>query len=191
MKKITYFAIALAALTSCNEAYTPKQRGYFRIDLPPKAYTAYQGDCPFDFDVPLYSKVEKDDAQNAEPCWLNVDFLPFGATLHLTYKQLGKDIDFGRLQDDSRKLVYEHTIKADEITEREISNEKDHVYGMVYDLKGNTATSLQFFVTDSIHHYVRGVLYFNSRTNADSIAPVQEYLSQDVMKVLATIRWKN
>ena len=45
----------------------------------------------------------------------------------------------------------------------------------MYDLKGNTASSLQFFVTDSTRNFLRGSLYFNAEPNKDSLAPVMDF----------------
>ena len=190
MKNLFLQALSLLLLISCNDDQTPKPRGYFRIDLPPKQYDHYSEACPFEFEKPVYSRVVQDSSASAEPCWLNLDFLPYNATLHLTYKPIGEGNNLVKLQEDTRKLVYKHTIKAEEIFENHINRPEEKVYGVLYDLRGNTATALQFYVTDSSKHYLRGVLYFNMRTVPDSIAPVQQYLNEDVFKLIGSIRWK-
>ncbi len=190
MKKFWIGAITLLFFASCGKHYTPKPYGYFRIDLPEKEYHPYEGNCPFVFDAPQYSRIVPDSSRNAEPCWLNMNFPPFNATLHLTYKPVGEGFNLQNLQDDTRRFVMNHTIKAQEIIETPIRRYEDRVHGVMYELTGNTATSLQFYVTDSSNHYLRGALYFNAHTNADSIAPVQKYLSYDVVKLIQSIRWK-
>jgi len=65
-----------------------------------------------------------------------------------------------------------HVSKADAIKENVVSNIDNKVYGIIYDLKGNTASAVEFYVTDSLSHYLRGSLYFASEPNADSLAPV-------------------
>jgi gliding motility-associated lipoprotein GldD len=188
--KIMPFILCAVLLFSCGESYMPKPRGYFRIDLPEKAYVPYGESCPFTFSVPGYARVVSDSSDNAEPCWLNIDFLPFNATLHLTYKPVGSSFNIKDLQKDSRTMAYKHTVKAQEIFENPVSNPEDKVYGILYSLTGNAATPLQFYLTDSTRHYLRGVLYFNSHTLPDSIAPVQEFLVRDALELVKTLRWR-
>ena len=69
-------------------------------------------------------------------------------------------------------------------------DEVNKVYGMLYDVSGNAASPVQFYVTDSINHFLSGALYFSSQPNYDSILPAIDYLRSDVRKLLETLRWK-
>ena len=86
--------------------------------------------------------------------------------------------------------VKNHIIKAEAINEQVISNPQKKVYGILYDLKGNTATAVQFYVTDSINHYLRGSLYFAAEPNTDSLAPVKEFFREDIIHLIETLKWK-
>lgn len=173
---------------SCSETYIPKPRAYFRINFPEKSYHEYNGDCGFRFSIPVYAEVVQDDGKNAEPCWLNVIYKPFNAQLHLSYKTLGDSNNFYILTEEARSLVYKHTIKAEEISENVIVTDTN-VYGMLYELKGNTASAIQFFLTDSVEHYLRGALYFNVKTNRDSLQPVIDFLKVDINELIKTFNW--
>jgi gliding motility-associated lipoprotein GldD len=175
-------------MLSCDDAYVPKPRGFQRIDLPAHEYRSFESGCPFTADIPVYSEAVPDRHPGAEPCWFNVNYLPFNATLHLSYKPLKGKQDLLKMTEDSRTLVYKHTIKADEIYETYVSN--DYLSGMLYELSGSTATNFQFYVTDSAHHYLRGALYFNVHTNNDSIAPVLRFLKADVIRMVESLRWQ-
>jgi gliding motility-associated lipoprotein GldD len=94
------------------------------------------------------------------------------------------------LFDDTRKLAYKHTIKADEIEEIEVNNGNNGTSGIIYDLKGNTATNLNFYISDGKKHFMRGALYFNAKTTNDSILPVFNFLRQDVIKMIESTQWK-
>ena len=61
----------------------------------------------------------------------------------------------------------------------------------VYDIAGNTASSMQFYVTDSTHHFLRGSLYFNVAPNIDSMKIVVDFLKTDVLHMIQTFKWKN
>lgn len=176
-------------LSSCEESYVPKPRGFQRIIFPERAYKSFTSDCNFTCDIPVYSEAKQDDHPAAEKCWYNVTYLPFNATLHLSYKPIKNKADLFNMIEDSRMLVYKHTIKADEIYETVVGN--NHLNGMLYELSGNTATNFQFYVTDSTNHYLRGALYFNETTNIDSILPALDFLKRDIIFMLQSIRWND
>jgi len=177
-------------LTSCggDEVTTPKPKAYFRLSYPEKKYVKYDADCPFTFEIPVYSNVDNDKNYNAEPCWLNLNFPTFQGTLHLSYKEVKGNIE-GYMA-DTYTLASKHQIKASGIEEQQISKPKDKVYGLIYDIEGNAASSFQFFLTDSTKHFIRGALYFNAVPNTDSIAPVVEFIKKDLFHFIDTFRWK-
>ncbi len=173
---------------SCRRDYTPKPRGYFRIDLPEHAYRAYQSSCPFRFEYPVYAKIQADRDPGAEPCWFNIVYPQFRGQIHMSYKEVNGNID--NLIEDARGLVYKHAIKADAIGEQLYTNEEKQVYGILYDIDGNAASSVQFFLTDSTRHFIRGALYFNSIPNADSLAPVIRFCRQDIVHLIESFSWE-
>lgn len=179
---------ACLALTACHHSYAPKPRGYMRIDMPDKRYRAFDTTFPYSFEIPVYSKILPDTDQNTEPYWINIFFPKFGGTIHISYKSVHGNL--GKFTEDSRTLAYKHTIKADAIRETVYSNDSAKVYGLLYEIRGNAASSLQFYATDSTEHFIRGSLYFNVEPNKDSLAPVISFFKDDVVHLMETIRWK-
>ncbi|NUM51399.1 MAG: gliding motility lipoprotein GldD [Flavobacteriales bacterium] len=190
--KIPYFIpflFTVAILFSCGDDtnYIPKPKGYFRIELPEKKYQTYHSGCPFIFQYPTYATpVERNNAEY--PCWINLEFLKCNATLHLSYKNLQNDLE--KCTEDSRTLAYKHTYKATDIIEQTISDSEQKKFGILYTIKGNVASSLQFHITDSSQHFLRGSLYFNTIPNADSIAPVLQFIEEDIYHFIETFNWK-
>jgi len=90
-----------------------------------------------------------------------------------------------------RMNVRSHIARADAISERYFENDSARVYGILYDLKGNAATAVQFYMTDSVRHFLRGSLYFNSPPNADSLDPVVRYFREDIITLIETLKWDN
>jgi gliding motility-associated lipoprotein GldD len=183
--------ILLIVSLGCQRGFTPKPRGYFRIDLPQKSYSRLQTTLPFTFEVPDYSVVSSytgvfdDDPDVAS--WLNLDFPDFSAHIHLTYKTVENNLK--DLIDDAHTFAYKHSVKADAINQIRFSNQEASVYGVKYEIKGNTASSVQFFCTDSIKNFLRGALYFDTEPNKDSLAPVVEFLGQDLNKLMESLEW--
>lgn len=180
--------ILLLAASACRKNYTPRPRGYYRIELPEKAYASYTSACPFSFEYPVYSRVITDSSPHAEPCWMNIDLPTLNGRIHLSYKPV-KD-NLGDLIEDARTLAYKHASKADAIQESLVTRKEDNVFCIVYDIKGNAASSVQFFATDSLHHFLRGALYFNSSPNADSLAPVIDFVREDILHLINSLKWK-
>lgn len=174
---------------SCNTDYTPKPRGFFRIELPKKEYQLYTNkECGFSFQYPKYAEVLPDTDLGSEPCWLNINYTTLKGQLHLSYKKVNKN-NLMSFIEDSRTLAYKHTIKAEAIGEKLVKT-KNNVNGIIYKIEGNTASSIQFFVTDSVHHFFRGALYFPVAPQRDSLAPVIDFLSQDIEYMIATLKWE-
>jgi gliding motility-associated lipoprotein GldD len=192
------FAKVLAVLacvvfvTACggNVDYSPKPRGFYRINFPKKDYQAYSDGCPFTFDYPKYAKIEPDKDPKAEPCWLNMQYPDFNATLHLSYQPVTSKTEFNQLIEDAHKLSFKHTVKATSINEGMIAYPDRNIYGIYYTIDGNAASSAQFFLTDSTRHYLRGALYFNSEPRLDSIQPVLAFIKKDVDVMIKSFRWK-
>ena len=175
-------------VSSCQDnSYLPKPRGYYRIDLPHKTYNSYEGYCPFSFEYPSYAKVEMDDERDAKPCWLNIQFPNFNATIHLSYNEVKNNLS--KFTEDSRTLTNKHIIKASGIDETIIAN-PHHVYGVKFNIEGNTASSVQFYATDSTYHFLRGALYFNVPPQVDSLYPVIRFVEADIDHLIETLKWK-
>lgn len=173
---------------SCKKEYIPKPRGYFRISFPEKTYTKLDSAAlPYRFEIPGYSKIVPDYDQLAEPYWVNLQIRQHKAALHLSYKKV--DNDLMKLTEDSRTLAYKHSIKADAINERVFINHTNKVYGTIYLIDGNSASPLQFYLTDSTKHFLRGALYIREVPNIDSIRPVIEFLTPDIIHLIETTEW--
>ena len=187
---IMFFLLSsLLFLTGCENDYIPKPRGYFRIQLPEKSYSHFRSpDCPFEFDLPIYASVTPDTNAMAEACWKNVEFPAFKGTVYLSYKEIKNNLP--KLIDDSRSLSMKHIAKASGMNELTFSDKENKIYGSYFNIKGNSASSVQFYLTDSASHFIRGALYFYALPNADSLNPVAEFVEQDVKHLVETFRWK-
>ncbi|MFM9055552.1 MAG: gliding motility lipoprotein GldD [Bacteroidota bacterium] len=175
--------------TSCKEEVNvPRPRGYLRIELPVTRFNSFDpASCPFKFDIPDYAIPVEDTNALAEPCWWYLVMPKFNAQLYLTYKPVKGD--FAKYLEDTHTLVYKHTSRASSIDEQVVAF-RPGVGGVLYTLGGEAASATQFFVTDSVNHFLRGALYFNTAPNADSLAPVQEHIRNDVLTMLKSLEWK-
>lgn len=187
IKKITAICF-LSLFWSCSEVSVPKPYGYFRIDLPQHAYRTIDTlGLPYSFDLPR-NVLLVDRKAEGENYWIDLYYPQLNASIYCSYLKVENNLL--NLLEDSRKIVYKHSVRADGIGEQLFDNELHNVHGILYDLKGNTASTIQFFLTDSSKHFFRGALYFNNVPNKDSIAPMAEYIREDVMRIMESFEWK-
>lgn len=193
--KCGFFAVGLVAMfcVACSRVSTPRPYGYYRITPPDTAYmsfSAYSTDLqryPYDFALSKNAKVEpRTDA--AERYWVNIYYPDLDATIHCSYKPVRNNLR--ELTEDALEFVYQNASHASSIPEREYAHPEANVYGVLFNLEGNTASSCQFFVTDSTRHFFRASIYCNCPPNADSLAPVYEYLQHDVIRLVESFEWK-
>lgn len=209
-----YFLWVIIGLsfTACNEPYLPKPRGYYKIDLPAHAYRTFdQPGYPYKFEYPVYATVVKDSSYFGEapenPWWINIDFPTLNGRIYVSYNIIGgnatykvKQPDgkyadslamntFANLIDGSYKLTYKHSVKASSIEDSLFQTPKG-IHGIYFKVGGNAATANQFFVTDSVRHFLRGALYFDTAPNEDSLKPVNAFLKQDMLHLIETFEWK-
>lgn len=188
-KIVDLFIVVFFMLTmlSCNdEAVSPRPFGYFRIDIPASSYSELSVDCPYTFE---YSDQSKVIVKDKDKCWVNIYYPKNKATIYLTYVDVNDDLR--RHLDYTQKLTYDHQIKATRIDRIPIKNDENKVYGLKYRLEGDVASYVQFYLTDSSDHFVRGALYFDAYVNSDSLRPVVEYLDLEIQHLVETFRWKD
>jgi len=194
MQKLFLFSSILILFGSCNSDYVPKPRGYFQIDFPEHKYRIFdRPGYPYSFEYPVYGEVVQDttffENKPENPYWINIDFPRFNGKIYISYKQIGLN-NFEKLREDAYKLTYKHTYKATSIEDSLIYTPHG-VSGVFFTVGGNAATGKQFFVTDSIKHFLRGALYFDTAPNEDSLSTVSKFLEQDMLHLINTFQWKS
>ncbi len=172
---------------ACVEPKLPKQHAYPEIDFPEHAYRDWKVDgVPFSFQKPVYAMMEVD---TTEPYWFNLTYLPFNATLHLSYRTFKDAYELDTLIRDTRNMVFKHTIKASDIPETEIADSNGRS-GVLYEIEGETASACNFYLTDNRSRFFRAALYFNSYTTIDSVGPVVAFIKKDIGVMIKSFEFR-
>ena len=178
------YLILVVLFLACDQPTFPKPTGYIRTDLPAATYVSSEINCPFTFERSSLTKLEK---RTDNLCWMNISYPNLKADIHLTYKPINNNLrDY---IEESRKLAYDHQFRASNIRTKTINNSVNDVNGICYFLDGEVASNTQFFLTDSLNHFVRGSLYFKSKTNTDSLKPYLDYINSDIDHLISTLKW--
>ena len=178
--------LALAGLVvACGNDPVPRPRGYFRIDLPEQGSTRFDSDC-FTAEVPEAARMVPQHADERR-CWFNLTYPGYKATVHLTYRSVQGDL--ARLLEDAHDLKSKHEAKAYRIGTERVSRDSARVFGTLFDVEGDVASPMVFYLTDSTTNFLYGALYFRARPNADSLAPITARIRDDIRHFAATLRW--
>ena len=185
--------VCLALGCAGSETFVPKPRAYPRIEFPTRAYESFDAAyCDFVFEKPTYVTVQKDekffDEETEHACWFDLYYPTFNCKIHCTYYPISTKAPFDKLHNDAFKFAMEHNKKATYIDELKIQKPND-VSGFIFNLEGPVATPFQFYLTDSTHHFLRGSLYFNTQIRPDSLAPLYEFVKQDITHMINTFAW--
>lgn len=185
-KIVLILGLLFVVCCSCRRASVPKPYGYFRLTLPDTAYVDYEGPLPFRFALSRNAEVQL-RTDSSTKCWLDIHYPSLNTTVHGSYFAMHQDLDI--LTDDAIKLVYKHVAQATAIPEQAFENPQARVYGVLFNLQGNTASPYQFFLTDSVNHFFRASVYCECRPNADSLAPIYDYLEHDIRRLIESWKW--
>lgn len=191
LMRFIFFVSTIATLVACNNDYTIKPRGYYRIDFPERKYQVFEREgYPYTFEYPVYANVVKDSTffEEIADNWINIEFPQFNGKIYMSYKPVGPT-DFNKLVNDAFTMTYKHTTKATGISDS-LMRTKAGLTGVWFDVGGNAATAKQFFISDSVKHFLRGALYFDSSPNEDSLKVVNDFLQEDMKHLINTLRWK-
>jgi gliding motility-associated lipoprotein GldD len=208
MKPIRFLVVfALVFMFSCNSVFTPRPRAYFNIDLPQREYRLFDDKkFPYRFEYPAYATITPEpDSTGLNPFWINVDVDRFQARIHLSYKSIGGNSvykvkterayrdslarnSFESLREEAYKMTYKHSVKASGIVDSFFINPQGSA-GVYFYVAGAAATSKQFYITDSVKHFLRGALYFNAAPNTDSLSVVSDFIEGDIKHLLKTLQW--
>jgi gliding motility-associated lipoprotein GldD len=189
--KRSLIPVILLFCFACGDDALPKPKALLRLDYPDPNYKTVDLGLPFSFEENSITnniiniKVNNDSTSFG----IDINYPALKGTIYLTYNKV--DDNLFSLIKDAQNLTQKHTIKADEIIEQKFIDETHRVFGMFYEVGGNAASQSQFYVTDSIRHFLNGSLYFYVKPNYDSIYPAAVYLKNDIKHIMESLKWKD
>ncbi|MBK9255230.1 MAG: hypothetical protein IPM42_07075 [Saprospiraceae bacterium] len=194
---ILLFVLSLLIIVSCGEetVYVPKPRMFPKINFPESREIAYFDTtiCNFTFQLPDYNIIKKDsfkfDNKTLSDCWFDINIPALNSSLHCSYYPISKDATLDQLINDAFSLAGKHNVKANFRKESLIQNQNGAT-GILFEIEGPVASPLQFYLSDSLNHFFRASLYFNSTVNPDSTAEVLNFIRKDIDLMIESFSWK-
>ncbi len=180
---IFFFFVLVGIMVSCKEKPLPKPKAMLRLEYPEVVLKKFSSK-EYNFHYNELAKIEVTANDGVV-----LDYPLLNGSIFITYKEVKNNLE--QLLGDAQRLSYEHVVKADNITEQPFVNGEHKVYGMYYEVEGDAASQAQFYLTDSITHFVTGSVYFKVKPNYDSILPAAVYLQKDIRSIMESLRWAN
>ena len=192
--------MVLLLVQSCEEERIPipKPRIYPKVIYPQRNYVPFDKNyCAFTFDYPDYMQFEQDslliNQKTKHPCWFTMQIPSLQASVHFTYTDISGDSLEYKLFDvieDSYTLTEKHNIKASGRKVEPFIDKERKLYGYEYQVYGDVASPYHFVLSDSLSHALWVSLYFNANPNEDSLAPIKNFVKEDLQKLIQSFSWQ-
>mgnify|MGYP006149722961 FL=1 len=179
-----FILLFLIIFFGCKKDILPKPKAYLSLTYPEKTYESLKISRPYSFKVSKTATII-----NKKNNWLSIKYPKLKASIDITYRPLKNNIR--ELLTEAEKLVFKHTAKADRIIPQDFINKEKRVFGSIYEITGNAASQIQFHVTDSTNNFIKGSLYFYAKPNYDSILPAVNYIKEDILHLIETLKWQH
>jgi len=178
-----FLILSICLFISCKEDVLPKPKAYLNLSYPTVNYKKTHEIKRYAFEISSNAILQKQENN-----WIQIKYPTLKASLNITYRPVKDNIK--ELLLESEKLVFKHTVKAEEIVTQDFLNNDKNVFGTLHEISGNAASQIQFHLTDSTTHFIKGALYFYTKPNYDSIFPAVAYIKKDILRLIETIEWK-
>lgn len=184
--------MSILMLSSCGADFYPKPRGYNRLELPERqGYISLPDSLPYSFEYSKVAELLEDTSWISDEYWIEIYYPELKANVHITYNPLNNDEALLReYMEDAYFLTSKHQIKAYAIDDIIMVSPHGKTFSIA-ELDGQVPSQFQFVCTDSVKHFIRGALYFNTKVNNDSLRPAIEYVKVDVVHMLNTLQWRD
>ncbi|WP_448528088.1 gliding motility lipoprotein GldD [Raineya sp.] len=175
-----------------QDSFAPKPKGYNRILLPPNDYRPLPDSFPYAFEYSKEAIIRPDSSHLAERYWIHIIYPKLGKSeIQITYKNISDNPTkkLAELIDDSHRLAAKHLYRAEALKYYEYKNAQN-LPVLAIGFEGEIPSHLQFYTTDSVKHFLRAAIYFRTANDNDSLAPVIDFVKRDMLRMIATQKFK-
>ena len=173
---------------SCeNNSSLPKQDAYLRIEFNEPNYLIHKSqNSKINF---LYN-TSSSSLESISARTINLDYKKLGMSLDLSFDKLNDETELTNYLRDFNLLLDAHTKRSNGFLIKEFENRNYSTYGKLYEFRGDVASPIQFFLTDSINNFIHGSLNMTFKSKYDSIYPSVQYIKNDILVFFESINLK-
>ena len=190
----SFVSVLIVALTAIaiveyvvDDTTMPRPRAMMRIDRIDSTYT-HVDILPLGLLVnnSAVAKESTDSTTGDGSRWLNISYPHYRSTVYCSFVPVSRG-NLAQHLDNRRKRI---SLNAEgrEMRSAVFEDSLGRYTAEVFFAGADVPTPLQFITTDSTSFIFTGALYVDGRNNPDSIAPVVDYITDDVMTMLQNLK---
>ena len=186
-KIISLLPIFFTLFCSCVESSLPKQRAYLRIEFPEPSYIALKEiKSPVDF----YYNLNAADINVINTRQFSINYIKMNLVVDMSLKKISKVEDLENNFRDFSLTLETHSKKSNGMFVREYEDVDNRVYAKIFEMRGNVASPIQFYLTDSTSNFIKGSLNLKFKPKYDSIFPTIQYVKNDILVLVESLNWR-
>ena len=187
-KIISLLLIFFTIFCSCVESNLPKQRAFLRIEFPEPNYIALKEiKSPIDF----YYNLSAADVNAINPKQFSLNYPKMNLVIDMSLGKLSKAEDLENNFRDFSLTLETHSKKSNGMFVREYEDADNRVYAKIFEMRGDVASPIQFYLTDSTSNFINGSLNLKFKSKYDSIFPTIQYVKNDISVLVESLNWRS
>ena len=173
---------------SCDETnYLPREKGFLRLEFEKPTYDTFSSEASklnFIFNN-AYSSFEIVSDEK-----IVLKYKDIKIDLVLSDVELENLSSFEESIRNFYMFLEPHRKKSNQISIKEFTSVDNKRFAKVFEMRGPVASPLQFYVTDSINHFLFGSMNVMVKSNYDSIYPSIMYVKNDIFSIIESVNWE-
>ena len=187
-KIISSLVVFSAIFFSCIDSNLPKQSAFLRIEFPEPNYLPHKEiNLPIDF----YYNSSATDIQIKNSQKFSLDYSKMNFSVDISYNKIDKTEDLENSLLDFSLLLDTHSKKSNGMFMREYEDLENIVYAKIFEIRGDVASPVRFYLTDSTSNFINGSLNLKFKSKYDSIFPSLQYVKNDILVLIETLNWNS
>lgn len=175
--------VLLFFVLSCDKiADLPKQRSFFAPDFQLTHYVESNIGCKYNFLINSKALIS-----NIKNCNYNIEYKNLNSKIYINHINYFENIEL--LLNTFDQKVIENSKFSDQIIESEYIDIERKIYSKLFSFVGDSPSNIQFYVTDMSDKFINGSLFFDAKTNYDSLLPYIDYVRNDIKKMVDSFNW--
>ena len=186
--KIFKFIYFFGLVFSCENNFNlPKPDAYLRIEFNEPKYLNYED---LNSQIDFYYNSSSSSINQISSKSINLNYENLGMSLDLSFNKLSSENEVINYISDFNLLLDTHTKRSNGFLVKEFENVEYSTFGKIYEFKGDVASPIQFFITDSLNNFIQGVVNKEISSKYDSIYPSIQYIKNDILVFFESINLK-
>ena len=183
--KIFKFIYFFGLVFSCENNFNlPKPDGYLRIEFNEPKYLNYED---VNSQIDFYYNSSASSINQISSKSINLNYENLGMSLDLSFNKLSSENEVINYITDFNLLLDTHTKRSNGFLVKEFENVEYSTFGKIYEFKGDVASPIQFFITDSLNNFIQGAVNKEISSKYDSIYPSIQYIKNDILVFFESI----